>query len=63
MNTTAQSRSYDGETVYTGIDVHKRSYTVVVRAKQLEVKPWTAVACIFRVKGNPSHPGWQDTAL
>ena len=44
MKPTAQSRSYIGESVYVGIDVHKRTYTVVVRANQREEKRWTTSA-------------------
>jgi transposase len=44
MKPTAQTRSYIGETVYVGIDVHKRTYSVVVRVKQMEVKRWTTAA-------------------
>ena len=44
MKRTAQPRSYAGETVYVGIDVHKRTYAVVARAGQEEVKRWTTVA-------------------
>lgn len=44
MKSTAQTRSYIGETVYVGIDVHKRTYSVVARVNQLEVKRWTTTA-------------------
>lgn len=37
-------RSYAGETVYVGLDVHKRTYAVVARVCQVEVKRWTTVA-------------------
>ena len=39
MKSAAPQRSYAGETVYVGIDVHKRTYTVVARLWQEEVKP------------------------
>lgn len=44
MKSTAPQRSYAGETVYVGIDVHKRTYTVVARVAQQEVKRWTTLA-------------------
>lgn len=44
MKPTAQKRAYTGETVYVGIDVHKRTYTVVARIKQKEMKKWTTAA-------------------
>jgi transposase len=44
MTITAQPRSYVGESIYVGIDVHKRTYSVVVRAQQTEVKRWTTAA-------------------
>jgi transposase len=44
MKTTAQTKSYIGERVYVGIDVHKRTYSVVARVKQMEVKRWTTAA-------------------
>lgn len=44
MKSTAQTRSYTGETVYVGIDVHKRTYSVVARVNQTEVKRWTTAA-------------------
>jgi transposase len=44
MKSTAQTRSYIGETVYVGIDVHKRTYSVVARVKQRAVKRWTTTA-------------------
>lgn len=44
MKLTAQTRSYPSETVSVGIDVHKRTYSVVARVNQLEVKRWTTPA-------------------
>jgi transposase len=44
MKPTAQTRSYTGESVYVGIDVHKRTYSIVVRVNQMEVKRWTTAA-------------------
>jgi len=44
MKRTAQTRSYAGETVYVGIDVHKQTYAVVARVNQMEVKRWTTPA-------------------
>lgn len=44
MNPTTQIQSYTDQLVYVGIDVHKRTYTVVTRVKQTEEKRWTTVA-------------------
>lgn len=44
MKSTALKRSYAGETVYVGIDVHKRTYAVVARVGQEEVKRWSTLA-------------------
>ena len=44
MKPTAQTRSYIGESVYVGIDVHKRTYSVVARVNQTEAKRWTTAA-------------------
>lgn len=44
MTITAPTKSYVGASVYVGIDVHKRTYSVVVRANQTEVKRWTMAA-------------------
>jgi transposase len=44
MKPTAQTRSYTGESVYVGIDVHKRTYLIVVRVNPMEVKRWTTAA-------------------
>ncbi len=44
MKNTTLTKSYDGEDVYVGIDVHKKNYVVVVRVKQTIVKKWTTAA-------------------
>ncbi|MEM6256186.1 MAG: IS110 family transposase [Cyanobacteria bacterium P01_D01_bin.156] len=44
MKTTTPSKSYDGEDIYVGIDVHKRTYVVVVRVSQTIVKKWTTAS-------------------
>ena len=44
MKPTTQIQSYIGQSVYAGIDVHKRTYAVVTRVNQLEEKRWTTVA-------------------
>lgn len=44
MKPTTPVLSYDGERVYVGIDVHKRTYTVVVRVAQTIVKKWSMIA-------------------
>jgi hypothetical protein len=44
MKPTAPNRSYTGESVYVGIDVHKRTYSVVARIKHKEEKRWTTSA-------------------
>lgn len=44
MKTTTPPKSYDGEHVYVGIDVHKKTYVVVARVKQTIVKRWTTAA-------------------
>jgi transposase len=36
--------SYDGQQVYVGIDVHQKSYVIVVRVQQTVVKKWTTAA-------------------
>lgn len=36
--------SYTGKEVFIGIDVHKKSYSVVARVYQAVVKKWTTVA-------------------
>ena len=37
-------RSYEGKTVYVGIDVHKRTYSVVCVVEGIVVKKWQTVA-------------------
>ena len=44
MTNTKLTRSYVGEDVYIGIDVHKKTYAVVARVNQTLVKKWTTVA-------------------
>lgn len=44
MKTTTPSKSYDGVDVYVGVDVHKKTYAVVVRVNQTIVKKWTTAA-------------------
>ncbi|ELS03248.1 hypothetical protein Xen7305DRAFT_00029690 [Xenococcus sp. PCC 7305] len=44
MKNTTPIQSYEGEQIYVGIDVHKKSYVVVARVKQTIVKKWTTVA-------------------
>ena len=44
MKNTTLTKSYDGEDVYVGIDVHKKNYVVVVRVNQTIVKKWTTAA-------------------
>jgi transcriptional regulator GlxA family with amidase domain len=44
MKNTTPNPSYDGQQVYVGIDVHKKSYVVVVRVQQTVVKKWTTAA-------------------
>ncbi len=44
MKSTTQSRSYAGETVFVGIDVHKRTYSVNARVAKERVKKWTTSA-------------------
>jgi hypothetical protein len=44
MKTTTPFLSYDGEPVYVGIDVHKRTYTVVAHVGQTVVKKWSMMA-------------------
>lgn len=44
MKSTALNRAYARETVYVGIDVHKKTYAVVARVCQEEVKRWTTLA-------------------
>ncbi len=44
MKTTTLARSYNGVDVYVGIDVHKKTYVVVVRVNQTIVKRWVTAA-------------------
>jgi hypothetical protein len=44
MKPTAQRRSYTGGSIYVGIDVHKRTDSIVARVNQMEVKRWTSAA-------------------
>ncbi len=43
-NDSAAQSSYEGKEVYVGIDVHKRSYSVVTVVEGLIVKKWRTVA-------------------
>ncbi|NEP53596.1 MAG: IS110 family transposase [Moorea sp. SIO3C2] len=42
--TTQPIPSYVGQDIYVGLDVHKRTYSVVVRCNQMEVKRWSVIA-------------------
>ena len=44
MTNATPTRSYVGEHVYVGIDVHKKSYVVEARVDQERVKRWTTPA-------------------
>lgn len=44
MTNATPTRSYNGEHVYIGIDVHKKSYVVEARVGQERVKRWTTSA-------------------
>jgi transposase len=44
MKSTTPLPSYDGQQVYVGIDVHKKSYVIVVRVQQTVVKKWSTTA-------------------
>lgn len=44
MKNTTPTQSYDGEQIYVGIDVHKKTYVVVARVGQMIVKTWTTTA-------------------
>ena len=37
-------KSYEGKTVYVGIDVHKRTYSVVTVVEGIVVKKWQTLA-------------------
>lgn len=42
--TTHQIPSYVGEDIYVGLDVHKRTYSVIARCNQMEVNRWKTTA-------------------
>jgi transposase len=44
MKNTTPIQSYDGEHIYVGIDVHKKTYVVVARVGQTIVKKWSTAA-------------------
>ena len=44
MKNTTPIQSYDGQQIYVGIDVHKKTYVVVVRVGQAIVKKWSTAA-------------------
>ena len=44
MTNATPTRSYTGEDVYIGIDVHKKSYVLEARVGQARVKRWTTPA-------------------
>lgn len=44
MKNTTPLQSYDGEQLYVGIDVHKKTYVVVVRIGQTIIKKWSTAA-------------------
>ncbi|MBF2086132.1 transposase [Thermoleptolyngbya sp. C42_A2020_037] len=44
MKNTTPVQSYDGEQIYVGIDVHKKTYVVVARVNQVIVKKWSTTA-------------------
>lgn len=44
MTNTTPIPSYDGQQVYVGIDVHKKSYVIVARVQQTIAKKWTTTA-------------------
>jgi transposase len=44
MKKETKARSYVGKQVFIGIDVHKKTYTVVARVEEEVVKKWTTVA-------------------
>lgn len=45
MKNTTPHPSYAGETVYVGIDVHKKQYVISARLHQTIVKKWSTAAC------------------
>jgi transposase len=44
MNKDTKAISYVGKAVFIGIDVHKKTYTIVARVEGAVVKKWTTVA-------------------
>ena len=44
MKTATHRISYSGKDVFVGIDVHKKTYSVVARADKEVIKKWTTVA-------------------
>ncbi|WP_235112713.1 hypothetical protein [Acaryochloris sp. 'Moss Beach'] len=44
MKKNTKARSYVGKEVFIGIDVHKKTYTVVARFEEEVVKKWTTKA-------------------
>lgn len=44
MKNTTPPPSYDGEQIYVGIDVHKKTYVAVARVGQVVVKKWSTTA-------------------
>lgn len=44
MSTTTPNQSYEGKAVFVGIDVHKRTYSLVARVEGEVVKKWTTPA-------------------
>jgi transposase len=44
MKNTTPTQFYDGEHIYVGIDVHKKTYVVVARVRQTIVKKWSTAA-------------------
>lgn len=44
MTTSIPAQSYVGLDIYVGIDVHQKTYTVVVQVEQTQVKKWTRSA-------------------
>ncbi|NJK53214.1 MAG: IS110 family transposase [Leptolyngbyaceae cyanobacterium SU_3_3] len=44
MKQDTKARSYVGKQVFIGIDVHKKTYTVVARVEEEVVKKWTTTA-------------------
>ena len=44
MKAATHRISYSGKDVFVGIDVHKKTYSVVARADKEVIKKWTTVA-------------------